>query len=86
MAILCSLIVLSIAVTLYADIAMKIEVNDRLPQKEQFSWWSRNSWAVARKYGELHPDSHLPLIAQCSFLLCTALGAAFMVSTLWKSN
>jgi len=86
MAILWSLIVLSIVVTLYADIAMKIEVNDRLPQKEQFSWWSRNSWAVARKYGELYPDSYLPLIAKCSFLFCTALGAAFMVSTLWKSN
>jgi hypothetical protein len=78
-----SLLVPSIVVFVYADIAMKIRVNDRLPAKERYSWASRNSWAVARKYREFYPNSYLPLIGKCSFLLCTLLGAAFAVNTLW---
>jgi hypothetical protein len=81
-----SLVVLSIVVNNYADIAMKIQINDRLPAKEKFSWWSRNSWAVARKYGEFYPNSNMPLISQCSFWLAAALGAAFVINSLWKSN
>jgi hypothetical protein len=52
--------------------------------KEQFSWFNRNSWAVVQKYGELYPDSYLPLIAKCNFLFFTILGAAFTMNHLWK--
>ena len=81
-----SLVVLAILVNNYADIAMKIQVNQRLPKQERFSWWSRNSWAVSRKYREFYPDSNLPLIGQFSFWLAIVLGAAFVASTLWNSR
>lgn len=81
-----SLLVPPIVVFIYADIAMKIRVNDRRPAKGRFSWASRNSRAVARKYGEFYPNSYLSLIGKCSFLLCTLLGAVFAVNTLWKSD
>jgi hypothetical protein len=70
MAIFLSIFALSIAVTNCGDIAMKIQVNNRLPAKEQFSWWSRDSWKVSRKYEEYYPDSYLPLVVQDSFWLC----------------
>jgi hypothetical protein len=81
-----SLVVLAIGVNNYADISMKIQVNQKLPEQARFSWWNRNSWAVARKYGEFYPDSNLPVIGQFSFWLCIALGAAFLANTLWTSN
>lgn len=86
MAMFWSLAIPSILFAICADITMKLRVNDRLPEKEQFSWWVRNSWAVARKYGELYPDSSLPLIAKCNFLFCALLGAAFVMNSLWKSS
>jgi hypothetical protein len=79
-----ALIIPSIVFAICADIAMRIRVNDRLPEEEQFSWFVRNSWPVVQKYGELYPDSYLPLIVKCNFLLVTILGAAFVVNHLWK--
>ena len=81
-----SLVVLAIVVNNYADISMKVQVNQRLPEQERFSWWSRSSWAVARKYAEFYPDSNLPLIGLSSFWLCIVLGAAFLASTIWTEN
>lgn len=81
-----SLVVLAIVVNNCADISMKIQVNQRLPEQERFSWWSRNSWAVSRKYGEFYPDSNLPLIGQFSFWVGVVLGAALVVSGLWNSR
>ena len=86
MAIFWSILVLSIVVKIYSDFVMKIQVNERLPEEQRFSWWTRNSWKVARKYRELYPDSYLPLIGQCSFWLCLALGTTVLVNSLGKSN
>jgi hypothetical protein len=36
-----SLAIPSILFAICADITMKLRVNDRLPEKEQFSWWVR---------------------------------------------
>ena len=79
-------LVLSIVVTNYADVVMKIHVNDKLPAGKRFSWWSRNSWVVARKYKEFYPDSYLPLISLGSFLLCLALLAFILARQLWEPN
>lgn len=81
-----SVFVLSMLVNNYADTVMKIRINRRLPAEERFSWWSRNSWKVARKYGEFCPDSYLPLIARCSFWLCASLLAGLLLVTLRNAN
>jgi hypothetical protein len=86
MAIFLSIFALSIVVTKCGDIAMKVQVNNRLAAKDWFSWWSRDSWNVSRKYEEFYPDSYLPLVVQGSFWLCIALGAIVLASSLWKSN
>ncbi len=80
-----SILVLSILVTNSTSIVMKLQVNEKLPPEERFSWWNRDFWKVARKYGELYPDSYLPLIDKCSFCLCLALLATLVISSL-KSN
>jgi hypothetical protein len=81
-----SLMIPSMVFAICTDTAMRIRVNDRLPEKEQFSWFNRNSWAVVQKYGELYPNSYLPLIAKCNFLFFTILGAAFTMNHLWKPD
>jgi hypothetical protein len=80
------ILALSIAITNCADIAMKLQVNEKLPAGERFSWWNRDGWKVSRKYEEFYPDSWLPLIAQIGFWLCIALLALALVSSLWLSK
>jgi hypothetical protein len=86
MAIFWSILVLSVIVTNLADVAMKIQVNERLPSEEKFSWWNRDSWRVARKYRDFYPNSYLPLISQCTFWLFVVLLSAGIVGTLRKPN
>ena len=81
-----SLAVLAIGANIVANFSMKIRVNGRLPEQERFSWWSRNFWAVARKYAEFYPESDLPMVGQFSFWVGFALGAAFLANKLWNSN
>jgi hypothetical protein len=42
-----TILVLSIAISNYADITMKPQVNERLPTEERFSWWNRDFWKVS---------------------------------------
>ena len=66
-----------------ADVVMKLELNDKLPPEERFSWWSRSYWKVERKYKDLNPDSYLPLIARLSFWLTLAMLATMVVVGKW---
>ncbi len=86
MALFWSILILSILVTNSASIVMKLQVNEKLPPEERFSWWNRDFWKVARKYQEFYPDSYLPLIDKCSFWLCVALAAVFIVWSLSQPN
>ncbi len=76
-----SILVLSVIVTNIADIAMKIQVNERLTAEEKFSWWNRDSWRVAKKHKEFYPNSYLPMISQCSFWLVVASLSWVLVET-----
>jgi hypothetical protein len=60
------------AVTSASSTVMKMQVNDRVPEDERFSW-SRNYADVGRKYRQLFPDSLLPDIARCSGWICLLL-------------
>jgi hypothetical protein len=46
---------------------IKIQVNQKLPKTERFSWWTRHTFPVVRKHRELFPGSPLPSIAMLSF-------------------
>jgi hypothetical protein len=86
MAIFWSILVLSSWVAVYTTIAMKLQVNEKLPSNESISWWRGYRWKVSRKYKELYPDSWLPLIDKSNFWLCLGLAALVLLSPLWKSN
>jgi hypothetical protein len=47
-----------------ASIMMKVQLNDELPEDEQFPRQDRDWVAVTRKYRQLYPDSYLPDIAR----------------------
>jgi hypothetical protein len=79
------ILILSAVVSNIASIFMKLEVNDKLPPEEQFSWWNRDGREVARRYKELHPDGYLPPVARWSFWLFLAMFVAWaIVSTTGK--
>jgi len=80
------IVALSVAVTNFTGIAMKIQVNEKLRREQQFSWWNGHFRKVWQKYEELYPDSWLPLIAQGSFWLCVGLGAMARAYFFWISN
>jgi hypothetical protein len=63
-------------VTNASSTVMQMRVNDRVPEDERFSWWSRNYADVGRKYRELFPESPLPDIARYSGWICLLLLAA----------
>ena len=69
------------AATSAASAVMKIQVNDRVPEDERFSWWSRNYTDVGRKYRELFPGSPLPDIARYSGWICLLLLAAGVLNS-----
>jgi hypothetical protein len=60
---------------------MKIQVNQRAPQEEQISWWVRDTKnEIGRKYGDIFPDSALPIIGRASLWICIGLMAAMIGS------
>lgn len=63
-------------VTSTASTVMQLRINDRVPEDERFSWWSRNYAEVGRKYREFFPNSPLPDIARYSGWMCLLLLAA----------
>jgi hypothetical protein len=80
------IVALSVAVTNFAEVAMKIQVNEKLQPQEQLPWRKVDFRKVTRKHEELYPDSWLPLIAQGSFWLCVGLGTMARVYFHWVSK
>jgi len=64
---------------------MKMQVNDKLPEAERFSWWARNYSTIGRKYPEVYPDSLLPDLARYSGWVCIFLLAAAVLSSFFQS-
>jgi hypothetical protein len=81
MTIFWSILILLAVVTKYSAIAMKIQVNHRLPLGERFSWWNRDAGKVVRKYRELYPDSRLPSIGQWTFWLFLAMLVGWAIAS-----
>jgi len=71
-AISATVLILSLAVGTYSEIAIRMLVNERLPQQERFYWWHQTyqtKKTYYQKYRELYPASRLPLIAKGAALL-----------------
>jgi hypothetical protein len=71
-------------VTSASSTVMKMRVNDRVPEDERFSWWSRNYADVGRKYRQLFPDSVLPDIARYSGWISLLLLAAGVLNSFFE--
>jgi hypothetical protein len=65
------------------SIAVKAQVNRRLPEGERFSWWNRFEYfEVMRKHRELVPERPLPDIAQFSWVIGFILFMAIILMTM----
>jgi nitrate reductase gamma subunit len=53
-------------VNVVSSTVVKIQVNKRLPEDEQFSWWSKSTSGIIKKHGELYPGSSLSDVSQYS--------------------
>ena len=80
------ILAISILVSAVSDVVMKMQVNDKLPENDRFSWWNRDAWTVARRYQEFYPESFLPLVSLCAFLFSMAFGLTFLFITLRPAN
>jgi len=69
------------------NVYMQIRVNRRLAPGER-PWDSRidGSYAVGRKYGELFPESKLPVISRCFSFLFWVIVAVAAAMYVWKSG
>ena len=79
------LIVLSLVAGLISNIAsalVKIQVNQRVPVSERFSWLDGYTGALGRKHRELFPGNPLRNVARYSFWICLILLTAIMFSAI----
>jgi hypothetical protein len=70
-----SLVILSGGIALYCDTAIRMEVNEQLPQPSRFYWWRLNystRGQIYQKHREFYPNSVLPLVSR------SALGLAIV--------
>ena len=78
-----SIFAVGIAVALYCQTAIRMDVNERLPQDQRF-YWSRQTPTTIRqlyrKYREFFPASRLPVISVCA--LCLALISLVLLNVL----
>lgn len=72
------------AVANTTSVAMKLSVNDDLPEGERFSWWERNQAAVRRKYQEFHPDSSLPNVDRYATWICISLFIIMVITSIFQ--
>ena len=71
-------------ITNVASAAVKMQVNSRVPQEEQFSWWNQYSSEVGRKQRELFPGSPLSYVARFGSWICLLLLVAMILSLFYQ--
>jgi hypothetical protein len=69
-------LVLGILVNSVVSILIQIQVNEKLPQDERFSWWGHQSLDVGRKHRLLYPESVLPDLQIALLVGTVGLGLA----------
>jgi len=75
-------LVLGILVNTVVSVLIQIQVNEKLPRNERFSWWTRQGFAVGRKHRQLYPESVLPDLQIALIVGTLVLGLAlFFFST-----
>jgi hypothetical protein len=70
-----SLVILSGGIALYCKTAIRMQVNEKLPQSSRFYWWRLNystNRQIYQKHREFYPNSVLPLISRSALGLAVA--------------
>jgi hypothetical protein len=84
--VLFSVLVIIVPMSICGEIIMRVRLTKRA-SCDKIAWWRRGGDEVATTYGELFPESRLPLFRRFVFwLILGAASVIILLAILWKSK